>query len=294
MAQADILKVVVASPGDVQAERNVLPGIVEELNRGIAAERNVMLVLSRWETDAYPGFHAEGPQGLIDPILNIDDCDIFIGIFWKRFGTPVRGARSGTEHEFKRAYNAWKRQGKPQIMFYFNQRPFNPQSREEVAQLDRVLDFQQQFPREGLWWTYKNKTEFERLVRNHLTNFIRQQGAGAVAEAEEQEQEITMQHAETTVLNGEEYEPYNYYLTAGSVLTIDMSSDGVVDVLIMDKRDYKRWDGEEEVPSYYKHFQDKTSLRTSFVVPKDYEYYIVIWNRSEDEVTVELELEAKP
>jgi hypothetical protein len=290
MAQAEILRVVVASPGDVQAERNTLPQIIEELNRGIAAERGVMLVVSRWETDAYPGFHAEGPQGLIDPILKIEDCDIFIGIFWKRFGTPVSEARSGTEHEFRRAHKAWKKEGKPQIMFYFSQRPFRPQSADEVEQLARVLEFQRGFPKEGLWWRYRNKAEFEKLVRNHLTNFIRSREADE-DESNDQEQEVIGRHSETTVLRGDEYEFHNYYLSGGNAIAINMTSDEIVDVLIMDKRDFKRWDGEDEVPSYYRHYQDKTSLNTSFVVPKDYEYYVVFWNRSEDEATVELEIE---
>lgn len=42
-----------ASPSDVQAERDLLPGIIEELNRGIAADRGLRLELSRWENDAY-------------------------------------------------------------------------------------------------------------------------------------------------------------------------------------------------------------------------------------------------
>ena len=99
------LKVVVASPGDVQAERDVVPRVVADLNNGIAAERNLWLEVRRWETDAYPGFHAGGPQGLIDHILRIEKCDIFIAIFWKKFGTPVPDAKSGTEHEFKKAYD---------------------------------------------------------------------------------------------------------------------------------------------------------------------------------------------
>ena len=42
-----------------------------------------------WETDAHPRLHPEGPQGLIDDILHPEDCDLLIGIFWKRFGTPT-------------------------------------------------------------------------------------------------------------------------------------------------------------------------------------------------------------
>lgn len=70
-----------------------------------------------------------------------------------------------------------------------------------------------------------------------------------------------------------------------------MSSDEIIDMLIMDKRDFKRWDGDDEVPSYYEFYQDKMSLNTSFTVPKDGEYYVVFWNRSEEEeATVELEI----
>jgi hypothetical protein len=107
MEPVNLFRIVVASPSDVQAERNALPVVLEELNRGIAATQKLRLELGRWETDAYPGFHLEGPQGLIDPILRIEDCDVLLGIFWKRFGTPTTDAGSGTEHEFLRAYTAW-------------------------------------------------------------------------------------------------------------------------------------------------------------------------------------------
>jgi hypothetical protein len=167
-----ILRIVVASPGDVQAERDALTTVVEELNRGIAGDRSLRLELGRWETDAYPGFHPDGPQGLIGSVLNIQDCDVLIGIFWKRFGTPVKDAGSGTEHEFLRAYEAWQAKGRPQIMVYFNQRPYTPKSKAEIDQWGQVLEFQERFPKEGLWWPYKGKARFERLVREHLTKFI--------------------------------------------------------------------------------------------------------------------------
>ncbi len=168
------LKVVVASPGDVQPERDALPAVFEELNRGIAAERGLRLELIRWETDAHPGFDPDGPQGLIDPLLRIEDCDVLIGIFWKRFGTPVKDADSGTEHEFRLAYKAWKETGRPQIFVYFNHQPYAPKSAAEVEQWHKVLAFKESFPTEGLWWGYEGATDFERKVRQHLTNFIRQ------------------------------------------------------------------------------------------------------------------------
>ena len=174
VSHVKLVRIVVASPSDVQGERDALPGVLDELNRGIAAERGLRLELTRWETDAYPGFHPDGPQGLIDPILRIEECDVLIGIFWKRFGTPTKDAKSGTEHEFRRAYDAWQQQQRPQIMVYFNQKAYAPKTSAELEQWQQVVKFQENFPKEGLWWPYKTKAQFEKLTRTHLTNFLRQ------------------------------------------------------------------------------------------------------------------------
>lgn len=148
----NILKVVVASPGDLQAEHKIVPEVVEGLNLGIAAKQNVRLEVYRWETDWYPSFHPLGPQGQVDKALEIDNCDLLVGIFWKWFGTPVSDAGSGTEHEILQAYNGWKQKGHPQIMFYFSEKPYAPSSKSETDQWGRVLEFKKNFPREGLWW----------------------------------------------------------------------------------------------------------------------------------------------
>ena len=107
---------------------------------------------------------------------------MLLGIFWKRFGTPTTDADSGTEHEFRRAYAAWQQHGRPQIMVYFNLR--DPKMRSTSGyqtSMRQVLQFQEHFPREGLWWPYNGKAQFERLVRNHLTQFLRQRGPIAPA-----------------------------------------------------------------------------------------------------------------
>jgi len=136
-------------------------------------DRGLRLEVIRWETDAHPGFHVSGPQGLIDPILRIEDCDILVGIFWKRFGTPTDDSSSGTAHELRLAHEAWTKNRRPQVMVYFNQKSYTPQSKEETDQWGQVLEFRRQFPKEGLWWSYKGTAAFEKLLRTHLVNFIR-------------------------------------------------------------------------------------------------------------------------
>ncbi len=86
--QVEILRIVVASPGDVQAERDLLPAVIEELNKNVAQDHGLRLELARWATDASPGFHLEGPQGLIDAVLRIEACDVLIGTFLEALRYP--------------------------------------------------------------------------------------------------------------------------------------------------------------------------------------------------------------
>jgi len=168
-----IIKVVAVSPGDVQTERDVLPIVMDELNKGIAGELNLRLEPWRWETDSYAGFHPEGPQGLIDELMQIEQSDIVIGMFWKRFGTQVHDARSGTEHELRRAIKAWTEHARPQIMVYFRQEPYNPRDSREFDQWKAVKEFREQFPVEGCRWDYDSTSHFEKLVRQQITTHLR-------------------------------------------------------------------------------------------------------------------------
>lgn len=167
------IRVVVASPGDVAAERNRLAAVIEELNAEFEGA-GCILRLYRWETDAFPGFHASGPQGQVDQALNIENCDILIGIFWKRFGTAVPDAASGTEHEFKIAYERWKASGgvRPRIMLYFRNEPFFPRSSEENEQMGRVLAFRKMHEQEALFCEFGGEIDFERAVRRHLRQSV--------------------------------------------------------------------------------------------------------------------------
>jgi tetratricopeptide (TPR) repeat protein len=60
-------------------------------------------------------------------------------------------------------------------MMYFSQKKYFAQSTEETVQAGLVLQFKKDFPPEGLWCDYKNKSEFEGFLRNHLTQFLQEQ-----------------------------------------------------------------------------------------------------------------------
>jgi hypothetical protein len=178
MRKVELLRIVVASPGDVNTERDCVEAVAAELNRGLADVLGLRLDVIRWETDAFPGFNAAGSQGHIDTALRIEESDLVIGIFWKRFGTPVADAASGTEHEIRKAYRSWEKSGQPQIMVYFNQIPAPNPTPQETAQWQQVKQFQRDpLFKQGLWWNYDGAGAFEKLVREHLTQYLRHRTA---------------------------------------------------------------------------------------------------------------------
>ncbi|MGI9100160.1 MAG: FxSxx-COOH system tetratricopeptide repeat protein [Solirubrobacteraceae bacterium] len=104
--------------------------------------------------------------------MRIQDADVVVGIFWKRFGTTTSEARSGTEHELRRARSAWQQRGRPQVMVYFCERKYMPKDTAEAVQVQQVLSVREAMPTEQLWWRYVTVADFERAVRKHLTAFV--------------------------------------------------------------------------------------------------------------------------
>lgn len=162
------IKVFVASPGDVSDERNQLPNVVREINTiltAIVPNEKIVIDLLRWETDTFP--NAGQPQAVVDD--QIRDYDIFIGIMWKRFGTPTDKAGSGTEQEFNNAYEKWKENKTLPVMFYFSQGASSPpKTIEEIDQLKKVTEFKMKLSNIALVSEYNEQKTFSDQVRPHL------------------------------------------------------------------------------------------------------------------------------
>ena len=174
--KVELLKVFVASPGDVSEERRVVREVIDDLNRSVASEKGVTLQVVGWETDARPGFGGD-PQSLVNAqIANMSQYDLFIGVLWDRFGTPTPRAESGTEEEFDRAVEEHRRVRRPEIMFYFCQRPTAFRSPEQAAQKAQVLQFRSKLQKQALTWDFETVEDFRRLLTKHLTLWLKDLG----------------------------------------------------------------------------------------------------------------------
>jgi histone H3/H4 len=130
-----ILKVFLASPSDVAAERSAAQDVVNNINTVVGRELGWLIELYMWE-DTEPGYGR--PQERINPM--VDTCDLFIGLLWERWGQPTGTHGSGFEEEFERARNRRKNEPRPEIWLVFKH--VDPgKLKDPGIQLTKVLEF---------------------------------------------------------------------------------------------------------------------------------------------------------
>lgn len=163
----------VASPSDVQTEREVVEKVVRELNATWTKHLKLQLNVIRWETHTRPDFDVDS-QTVINKQLP-PTVDVFIGILWARVGTPTPRAPSGTLEEFERAYSQWKNDSNSiHLMMYFKTAPVQMSSI-DPKQVSQVQSFQSQLPEAGsLYSTFATAEEFATLLSRHLAALMQE------------------------------------------------------------------------------------------------------------------------
>jgi Domain of unknown function (DUF4062) len=188
------VRIFVASPVDVQSERDQLFKVVNELNltlSTLAPEKGIVLELVRWETHVHPGLGIDAQQVVNE---QIGDYDVFVGIMWKRMGTPTTTSQSGTDEEFQRAYRKWQENKSLPVLFYFCQQSFPPpRGAEDVEQLGKVVAFRNELSTKGLVADYEDHESFADVVRPHLLLVLGKMfsSKGSTMEAAQRAGEIT-------------------------------------------------------------------------------------------------------
>lgn len=150
----------IASPGDVTEEREIIRSVIHDWNDVNAAESKVVLAGVGWETHSSPELSGRA-QELINSRL-LDDCDLLVGVFWTRLGTPTGKAPSGTVEEIER-HIARRRPA----MIYFSSRPVAPQSIDPV-QFAEVQAFQTRCKELGLIEFFDDAQQFKEKFAKQL------------------------------------------------------------------------------------------------------------------------------
>ncbi len=160
-------RVFVASPSDVQSERDLLESVVDEIN-DLARSTGQILRLIRWEKDVRPGV-GEDPQDVIDRQVGV--ADVTIVIFWKRLGTPSERAASGTVAEFRRAVMQAIADPEREVFTYFKTALIDLH-KDDLAQAAAVRSFKDTIAPTTLISEFRNSDQFRRLAGRHLLDVI--------------------------------------------------------------------------------------------------------------------------
>lgn len=160
---AKVYKILVASPGDVEQERQAIPEIISEWNNINAETNSVVLLPIKWETHSAP-LMGERAQGVINNQL-VTSCDMAIGVFWTRLGSPTGSSESGTAEEIE-----WFINNRKPVMLYFSSRDINP-SKLDIEQYSALKNFEKRMQKIGLTGSYTSLIDFkEQLLRQLSIN----------------------------------------------------------------------------------------------------------------------------
>lgn len=153
---ANVLEVLIASPGDTLEVRNAVEDALHGWNANRSEREQVVLMPRRWETNAVPTMGETG-QETINAQL-VDKCDIVIALFDSRLGQATKKAVSGTAEEIERASDG----GKP-VHVWFSDAPV---SRENLEAATEVAEFRKTLEDKGLLGGYADAADLAYQVRN--------------------------------------------------------------------------------------------------------------------------------
>ncbi len=153
----------VASPGDLPAEREALRRAAQSVNDTVGRRFGLSLVVEGWE-QVQPALGR--PQSVINP--RVDDCDVFVGLLNRRWGTPTGEYSSGFEEEFERALRRADGPG-PSVALFFKRLTVDDTS-DPGPQMQQVLGFQQRVrdERTALYESFATTDEFEIKIQSFL------------------------------------------------------------------------------------------------------------------------------
>ena len=195
-----VVKVFLASPGDLNAERIAAKEVVDEFNSLSADHSGYHVELVGWE-DTVSVYGR--PQATIN--RDLEQCEYFIGMMWKRWGTPPDDSghySSGFEEEFQNSIDRRQETGSPEISLLFK-RVDEDQLSDPGDDLKKVLKFQKKMidDKAVLYETFDELKEFERKIRRCITRYVQK-----LIEAEkekEQDDESRARTSDSKELNGE-------------------------------------------------------------------------------------------
>lgn len=178
--QVSLVKMMIASPGDVSQERHLARSIIDEWNAIHASDRGIVLHPVGWDTHSSPAMGDRAQAIITKQILR--DCDLLVAIFWTRLGSPTGVSASGTVEEIEEHLAT----GRP-AMLYFSAAPVRADSIDQVNYA-ALKAFKAHCRDRGLIHEYDDLATFKADFARHLAQTVIRsfpaRGVAAVSDSE--------------------------------------------------------------------------------------------------------------
>ena len=163
-----IIKVFLASPGDLKEERKAAKIVIDEFNSEWSAEIGYQVELVGWELTV-------SEFGRAQAIINrdLEGCELFVGMMWKHWGTSTGAYTSGFEEEFEESVKRREREGRPEISMFFKDIE-SDFLRDPGDSLKKVIAFKEKLEtgHNILFQTFGNTRDFESKFRRAVTTYV--------------------------------------------------------------------------------------------------------------------------
>lgn len=169
---ATVFNVLIASPSDVPEERHAIAQALHDWNSLNAQTEGMLLQPVMWETHSAPAM-GDRPQGIINNQV-VRSCDILIGAFWTRLGSPTGVEESGTVEEIK-----WFLTAKKPVMLYYSKASIDPDSI-DLEQYGKLKTFKTSIRDKGIQEDYRSSEELRQKLSRHLTIVMRDMNTGPI------------------------------------------------------------------------------------------------------------------
>lgn len=238
---AKVFNVMIASPGDVASERSIIRDVTYEWNAVHSISRNIVLLPIGWETHSSPEM-GSSPQKIINDQV-LEKCDLLVGVFWTRIGTPTNEYDSGTVEEIEKHIKS----GKP-AMLYFSSQPVAMDT-VDIEQIVRLKQFKESCRSKGLYEGYDSHSDFKEKFYHHLQlkvndhQLFKDIGAEPTGEIFKSKTELPSLSNEARILLKEaSLDPHGTLLLVSHFGGTDIQTNGKNLIASDERREIARWE----------------------------------------------------
>jgi|SRR3989339_336572 len=165
MLKTETIKVFIASPGDLVEERSLVDEVFAEINRYFV-DSGISFRKEMWEDANYYR------QGRAQEQINnhgVNNCDVFVGLLWKRWGNPTGKYSSGFEEEYKITQKRIKNKEQVTCVMYFKQVELADVLKKDRDQFKKIQKFQVSL--KAFYKQFSTKDDFKKLLHDRLVGY---------------------------------------------------------------------------------------------------------------------------